>query len=341
MAELARAAWGPETVVEFQNFGAGDSDISFGTRTIARDFGRRSGPIKSKLRQYDAIIDSGAGDSFTDIYGARRLLTMHYVHRSAKQVGVPLVFGPQTIGPFNTRWGRTIARRSLRASTGVLVRDSISETYTKRLGFVPAAHATDVVFNLEVPERRKRFEVLFNVSGLLWSENSHVDYVRYQAAVRSLIQGLRDSGREVALLAHVLANSTHDDDTSVVRELAAELNIQALVPEDLDDVRSMVADADLVIGSRMHACLNALSVGTPAIPLAYSRKFAPLLDDIGWNHTIDLRKSDTVAEEALVIAGQAAEGLLDADVSSLRTRTSERLQDAADALRVRVPSIDG
>ena len=51
----------------------------------------------------------------------------------------------------------------------------------------------------------------------------------------------------------------------------------------------------------MHACLNSLSVGTPAIPLAYSRKFAPLLADSGWTRCVDLRNSaDPVGD---VLAG--------------------------------------
>jgi polysaccharide pyruvyl transferase WcaK-like protein len=53
----------------------------------------------------------------------------------------------------------------------------------------------------------------------------------------------------------------------------------------------MLATGTVVIGSRMHACLNGISVGTPAVPLAYSRKFQPLLDGIGWENTVDLRTS--------------------------------------------------
>ena len=49
----------------------------------------------------------------------------------------------------------------------------------------------------------------------------------------------------------------------------------------------------------MHACLNALSVGTPAIPLAYSRKFEPLLSDLGWSHTVDLRTTADPVDEVM------------------------------------------
>ena len=35
------------------------------------------------------------------------------------------------------------------------------------------------------------------------------------------------------------------------------------VPADLDDARAVIKGANVVIGARMHACLNALSTGTP------------------------------------------------------------------------------
>ena len=95
------------------------------------------------------------------------------------------------------------------------------------------------------------------------------------------------------------------------------------VPEDLDDVRSVIASAHLVIGARMHACLNALSVGTPAVAMAYSRKFAPLLESIGWNAVVSLTETGAHAEEVLahidgpdlaqraVMARDAGQDLLD------------------------------
>jgi colanic acid/amylovoran biosynthesis protein len=36
--------------------------------------------------------------------------------------------------------------------------------------------------------------------------------------------------------------------------------------------------------------LNSLSQGVPAIGWSYSRKFAPLLSDLGWNHLFDLKE---------------------------------------------------
>jgi polysaccharide pyruvyl transferase WcaK-like protein len=140
-------------------------------------------------------------------------------------------------------------------------------------------------------------------------------------------------GREVTLLAHVLDSASSDNDVRALTEFAAahEGPVDVVVPESLAEVRETVAGASVVLGSRMHACLNALSVGTPAVPLAYSRKFEPLLHDVGWRYGIDLRtEADAVEavlrileEEPLAAAAadvpHRARALLDAAEMALRT----------------------
>ena len=103
-----------------------------------------------------------------------------------------------------------------------------------------------------------------------------------------------------------------------------------LVPGSLAEVRQLVAGAELVVGSRMHACLNALSVGTPAVPLAYSRKFEPLLAGVGWSHLVDLRTDPDAAGTTL--------GIVDRDdlavsAKEVRDRAQELLAPAEQALR--------
>ena len=144
---------------------------------------------------------------------------------------------------------------------------------------------------------------MLNVSGLLWTPNPHVDHEAYRRTVRALCHGLADEGRSLALLAHVIDSPVADNDVPAIRELAAELggDVEVVLPQDLDEVREVTASAAVVVGSRMHACLNALSTGTPAVPLAYSRKFDPLLRDLGWSHTVDLRTASAPVEETLAL----------------------------------------
>lgn len=326
-AALARAAWGEDVQVDYQDFGPGDSEVGFGGRTIVRDIGRSRGPIADKLSQYDVVIDTGAGDSFADIYGLKRLIIMSYAQRRSGRLGVPLVFGPQTIGPFSTRLGSALARGNLQRAETVFARDSISLDAARALGVDPV-HSTDVVFALPQPRREAARDVVFNVSGLLWAGSPHVEPQRYRSAVVEMVGELQRRGRTVSLLAHVLDNPTADNDVAVLDQVADAVGgVETLVPTSLSAARAVIAGADLLIGSRMHACLNALSTGTPAVPWAYSRKFRPLLEDVGWEHTVELSNADDpVAQTWAHLDAIAADP---AAVGRIRTEAESRLKRTA------------
>jgi polysaccharide pyruvyl transferase WcaK-like protein len=138
----------------------------------------------------------------------------------------------------------------------------------------------------------------------------------------------------VTLLAHVLDSPNADNDVLAVHAFAKSVGADALVPSGLDEVRSIAASANVVIGSRMHACLNALSVGTPAIPLAYSRKFDSLLSDLGWTHTVDLRApGDPVAAVLAILTRDLA-----ADVKTVSATAAGSLDAARMSLAAFGPS---
>ena len=294
----AAAAWNPAEVVHHAHDTPG---TPLTKAMVLRDVGRKNGPITSMFRMSRVIVDTGGGDSFTDIYGMRRLLLMAYMHRAAHKAGTPIVLGPQTVGPFRSKPARRIARWVLQTASFVAARDSVSVDAAIELGGRIDIRATDLVFLLDRPDRTPTTKTaLVNVSGLLWNTNPHVDHDAYRTQLRVLVRGLLDRGWQVGILAHVLDAPLADNDVPAVRQVCEEFpEVVAHIPESLDEVRSAMARVDLVVGSRMHACLNALSVGTPAVAWAYSRKFAPLLQDLSWSHVIDLRDASNAAAETL------------------------------------------
>lgn len=300
-AALLRSVW-PEVEVSFQGNRPGDAPMEIHhPRAVAEHLASRRSDLRDWLSGFDVVLDTRAGDSFADIYGLYRLTAMSFMAEVVRTTKVPLVMAPQTIGPFNTRRGRELGRWSLRRATAVMARDAVSAGYAAGLGRPVDVLSTDMVFALPVPEPEKTLDVALNVSGLLWTDNPHVDAAGYQLTIRGLIRGLLDRGRRVTLVPHVLDSPVADNDIPVAAALSTEFggDIDVAIPDSLTSVREILAGAQVVIGSRMHACLNAISVGTPALPLAYSRKFLPLLNDIGWYHTIDLR-SDTCGVEHIL-----------------------------------------
>jgi colanic acid/amylovoran biosynthesis protein len=330
---LVAEAFRDHTVqVECQDFGPGDSKTSFGTKSIIRNIIKQNGPIDTKLRGYDLVVDTGAGDSFADIYGLKRLSFIVYAHSRIKRLSIPLVMAPQTIGPFETRLGRFFARRSLRYAELVVARDSESEKYCRHLGRVPDLTATDVVFGLPAHsgQSEKLYDVILNISGLLWFADEHGDSRKYITESMALVKQLRLRGRRVTVLPHVNYSQSGNDDIDASKELVKRLaesdihDVAIYVPEDLSAARTVISGANVVIGARMHACLNALSLGTPTIPWAYSRKFVPLLNDLGWRYVIDLKQDVSPAMSTIQLLADM-EGGQSSEIELLRKRAEDLL----------------
>jgi polysaccharide pyruvyl transferase WcaK-like protein len=337
---LLRRVW-PAAEIVFQGYGPGDAPVRVGHhRTVLRNHLSSGSPLMTWLRGFDLVVDMRGGDSFADIYGLRRLVTMTALGELATRAGVPLVLGPQTIGPFEGVRGRLLGRLSLHRARAVMARDPVSADVAAELGRPVDVLTTDVVFALGQPVPDGRRDVVLNVSGLLWQPNPHVDSAAYRRTVQETCLRLTDAGRRVTLLAHVLdtplADNEADNDVPAVHAAAEATGLQpeVVVPRSLDHVRAVLASAEVVVASRMHACLNALSVGRPAVALAYSRKFAPLMTALDWPFTVDLRTAAAPVDDVLATVSRRD---LDGQAERVRHRADDLLTGAEAALRRLLP----
>jgi polysaccharide pyruvyl transferase WcaK-like protein len=270
------------------------------------------------VRRCDLVLDIGAGDSFADIYGPRRIAYMLLAQNIVMANGRPLVLSPQTIGPFERPWARRLALNTIRRARLVATRDALSTGFAREMGFVgPLIEATDVAFRLpyEPPAPRPAngssggpVRVGINVSGLLFNggytrDNMFGLKADYPGLMREVLGFFRDPARcgaacEIHLVSHVVAPlDSVESDLAAARALAAECPGAIVAPAFAtpSEAKSYIAGMDFFTGARMHACIAALSSGVPVLPMAYSRKFAGLFGTLGYHHTADC-KAETAPE---------------------------------------------
>jgi colanic acid/amylovoran biosynthesis protein len=289
--------------------------------------------FRSAVKRCDLIVDIGGGDSFADIYGAKRAAYLLATKAVVLFLGKPLILAPQTIGPFASKIARRAAERIIERSTSAFSRDAISIERIQR----PAARdkvqlTSDVAFALPFDQRPRPGRALaaVNVSALLhhggYSGRNQfgleLDYPRY---VRELLAWLCDQDElDVALVPHVIApGSTVEDDYTVSRRLAEEFGLpEPPLFADPSSAKSFISTCEVIVGSRMHACIAGVSTGTATIPVAYSRKFSGLFGSLGYDYTIDAASVGT--EEALArtqhLIGRRSELRADAVTASERAR---------------------
>ncbi len=275
-------------------------DVTIGPMPSPRAALTGRSPFLAVLRDADLVVDIGEGDSWTDLYGARRFAFHAGTKLATLALGKPLVLAPQTIGPFASPWRERIADRVMQRARAVFARDTLSAAYlAERERTCETGTFIDVAFRLPFT-RPARAEgpprVGLNVSGLLYrggyrGRNDFGLTLDYAALTHRLIDHWQGAGVEVHLIPHVAAPGGNDDDVSLLTELR-ERHPASIVPPrfaDASAAKSMIAGLDFLVGGRMHACIAAFSAGVPVVPIAYSRKFNGLFGTLGYPHFVDAR----------------------------------------------------
>lgn len=328
-------------------------------RVLGGGFARRAkagNPWLRAVADADLAVAVSGGDSFSDIYGLGRFFYVYLPQLLVLVLGRKLVLLPQTIGPFEGVFARTLATRLMHAAEIVYSRDAAGVQEARALlrerGESPKLKfCPDMGFILE-PRRPKgasleeleaiggngRPLVGLNVSGLLMMggysrDNAFALKGDYRAQVaRTIAYLIEDAGADVVLIPHVFGAQEESDTTACARvfeELADRHpgRLHCLRGEyDQNEIKYAIGRCEAFVGARMHACIAALSQGIPAVGIAYSKKFAGVFDTVGAADLVaDPRQLDTDAIVAIV-------GRTFRDRAAISARLHEAMKDVRQAL---------
>jgi polysaccharide pyruvyl transferase WcaK-like protein len=343
------------------------SDCLRTVRALAQIGGGLS-PSAGIVHAADAMLDVSGGDSFTDLYGAKRFAAMVLTKRLALDTGKPLILLPQTLGPFRDAKKRAIAADILRAAYAVWVRDEPSFiTLQEMLGedFDPQRHRLGVDMALLLPtatpewvpaeifkwfRKPRRYPVIgLNVSGLLCQDPAgaqaqfglaapHTEQI--EAAARAALAAHPKA--KLLLVPHVLRNPEDpESDWAAAKTLKARLGDAfaeriCVLPQDYSatQLKWIISQLDWFAGARMHATIAGFSSGVPTLGLGYSDKAHGVFDACGiGKHVIDLRSADAATVHEIVAHSiaqrRATRRSLDASLPKLLARAEAQMDAIA------------
>lgn len=271
----------------------------------------------------DILCSLAGGDSFSDIYGLGRLIYVTLPQFLVLLIGKPLILLPQTLGPFKGTLAKAIARIIVKRSKKVYTRDpggleTIGELAVSNHGQL--AFSQDMGFAMEPEIHTERMPpwlaeqknngipfVGLNVSGLLYIGGyTRCNMFGIKSDYRKLIHNLidlliRKHGVHVMLVPHVFGEGEDSESDliacrKVFDETAENMRGHLHLLEqryDQYEIKALIGKCDFFIGSRMHACIAAISQCIPSIGLAYSRKFHGVFESVGIKElVIDIRECD-------------------------------------------------
>jgi colanic acid/amylovoran biosynthesis protein len=252
----------------------------------------RIGPTSlRRLTELDEAWSVGGG--FFQYRGFRETCTITAVHVSqwvlCRLAGVRLIMLPQSVGPFESRAQRWLARRALGWFDALLVREHISERYLidtfpglrDRIRLVP-----DLAFLVDSgrprgPSIKNEAEKTVGIVVRQWwfpgSADPGFQYETYLRKIAQVVDDLRSAGHAVDLIVHSTGPTAHGDDAVAVDGLLGLLGrpmnvVRSADMLSLQNILDIYGGYDAMVATRLHAALMALAVGTPAFVVNYEWK---------------------------------------------------------------------
>lgn len=259
----------------------------------------------------DAVIVRG-GDCLSNAYGQLSLLTHSSSILPALLLNKPIGFIGHTIGPFTSgnalsSIGISLLRKELLKSDLTIVRDNESVQVLEQMGIDKSSVlvAPDLAFLLSSSPLSQVNEYLSNlmqehVSDKILGINTSALIYRYGfAGARSKSEKLLFyvdffakfldhvlDKREISVLfiPHVLLRDNDDRDiASLVQRRMKHRDRTYLIHDDLppEMLKGIIGRVDMLITTRMHPLVHAISMCTPAIAIEYTHKTLGLMSQLG------------------------------------------------------------
>ncbi|MEP2988394.1 MAG: polysaccharide pyruvyl transferase family protein [Parasphingorhabdus sp.] len=255
----------------------------------------------------DLVIDL-SGDMLTEDYGPHVAYSHYLPILRALVLRKPYFICAQSIGPFSLT--KPIARFLLNRAAAITVRDEISLEYLKSIGIRQdhLKQTADMAFLLpaEVGNCATSWETLgldaekdtlgVSVSRLVADKfdkqvGKKGAFVKLVAKTVNHIALKHDL--QVLFTPHVTGPTDIKDDRIISRDvqkiLAAEI-VSAVIEEDLppQGLKYFIAKCCMMVGTRMHANIGALSSHLPVIAISYSHKTPGIMRACGVeNYVVD------------------------------------------------------
>ncbi len=277
------------TIARWRKWGVNFASV-FGL--IPRKIRHRFGIVLES--ELNATLDA-SGFTYGDQWGAEKAQV-----RLDSVVAKPLILMPQALGPFTESSLRKVMNTIVAQSALVFAREGTSYDYIRELSAADTIYqAPDFTNTLSVslaePWDKETHRTAFIPNAkMLEMKNDNDAYINFMAA----------------LLAHAVAVGANPfmlihegrKDKALGEQIIAKANVEVplIQPSSAVEVKAIIGQCELVVSSRFHGLVSALSQAVPVLATGWSHKYAMLLDDYGVSeYLVDERKDTERAKELL------------------------------------------
>lgn len=228
-------------------------------------------------RSIKGVLDASGfaySDSFTTERPRREASLAKYWDRH----NVPRIYLPQAFGPFSDPDQKKWSTRLLQGATAIFARDRESAAFLNDLNLSTPIHlAPDFTVGLRVDHVPSpipgRFGAIVPNEKLVTQGKIGED--EYVTALTLAAKEMSASGARPVIVLHEF------NDRRIGAAVAERAGCTVFASDDPLVLKRALGDAQVVVASRFHAIVSALSLGTPVAALGWSHKYGQLMTDFG------------------------------------------------------------
>ncbi|MEM2125925.1 MAG: polysaccharide pyruvyl transferase family protein [Candidatus Methanosuratincola sp.] len=259
----------------------------------------RQAAIIDDLMESDVVLSKG-GNFFLDKGRGLPGFTLH-LHQILLSILLrkPTVIYAQSIGPFKRKWTYTVLKAVLRKVDLVLLREPCSFDFLKGLKGPVVKITADEAFLLPAVSGERARELLkmngiegnriVGITVLDWSYPFSPDPIerrqKYIASLASVADWLiKERAAEVFFVPHLVGFwGTNDLEIveQIIQHMRCQQQVRILGTYTAEEIKGILGQADIVIGTRMHSNIFALAAGTPCLVISYLPKCVGIMRMLG------------------------------------------------------------
>jgi len=244
------------------------------------------------------IFVSADGDILGEDYGIFPFLWRIYFLSLGIILKKPIIIYGEGAGPFRSKFGKFISTLFFKRCAYISVREKVSLKHLVNLGIDrKKIHlVADSAFLLRPSTKefnyRKRKKRLIGISvsrlvstyGFSCRNEEGKNTSLFEFTAKLIDWMIENLNANIIMIPHVI--QVGRDDYQTARDILKKVKNKkqvTILSKDLDatEFKKAISHCDLVIASRMHASIAALSTYIPAISIAYSHKTKGIYDSLG------------------------------------------------------------
>jgi colanic acid/amylovoran biosynthesis protein len=284
----------------------------------------------------DVLLDA-AGFAFGDQHPPQRTVQFADRVEAAKRAGKPVILLPQALGPFEKPVVRGAFARIVDAADLVFARDDVSMQHAQD-AVGPQNHlrqAPDFT-NLVMPKlaagdgTTDRACIVPN-ERVIENAETEEKAAAYVPFIAQCIEAIESEGLCPVLLIH------GRNDRGLADDIQRHVGRKVPLREEHDPValKRYIGESRLLVGSRFHALVGALSQGVPAVGTSWSHKYEMLFEEYGCESMLLPVPAQNEQIRERITAAK------DAEHSGLETRIRTRAEALQNETRAMWKQVDG